>query len=117
LEGDPTKTYRVKLRIEGVVEPKTYVGGRSDGAFWQEGGAPSGNGWATFALQVSDPPQTYFLNRTNQVGIYTFPIGYEKEIVMASNAQLTLSTHSIDGRQAAANQFVRVTPVGITALR
>lgn len=61
LSGDPNTIYDVKLRIRGVLEEKTYVGGTPLGAF-QLGGQPAIDDWNTYGLGVSDPPQNLFLN-------------------------------------------------------
>ena len=72
LKGDPAKTYNVTFRIRGVVEPKVYDGGRLDSAdpFVNIGGAPTtvgrenaSNQYGKFSIEVSDPKETYYLNR------------------------------------------------------
>lgn len=72
LKGDPTRTYNVTFRVRGIVEPKVYDGGKLDPAdpFVSIGGRPTTNGkenasnqYGKFSIEVSDPKETYYLNR------------------------------------------------------
>lgn len=103
LSGNPMTTYNVTLRFRGMVELCAYSGGTNDGAFFQTGGAASSPGYNTYALIVSDPPQTYYLNRSHtfvgQGEPYVYAIDYNKTISVKGGATLTLQTRARDGVQ------------------
>ena len=103
LRGDPTIVYDVTLRFRGVVEQKTYTGGTNDGAYFQIGGSPAADLWNVYSLTVSDPPQTYYLNRgtSGQFTIHQFD--YTKTIKMRGGATVTLLGDSIGGQEIANN--------------
>jgi len=61
LRGTAGTTYRLVLRFRGIVELKGYGTGGGSPPF-QIGGTDSGGVYSTYALNVSDPRETYFLN-------------------------------------------------------
>ncbi len=99
LEGEPSTTYTIKLRFRGIVELKPYSGGTNDGAFWQIGGSPSGDLWNVYKLQISDPPQTYYLNRGLSNEFSVSQIDFQKDVEAKGNATFTLSADTRDGVQ------------------
>jgi hypothetical protein len=99
MNGEPGVVYRVTLRFRGVVEQKTYDGGSDDGAFWQEGGTPAADPHDIYKLEISAPPQVYYLNRGSSGGDATHPIDYTKTLRIATGARVTLTAAVIDGAQ------------------
>ncbi|MBF0441334.1 MAG: hypothetical protein HQK54_05465 [Oligoflexales bacterium] len=97
LTGDNSKTYKVKLRFRGIVEQKTYIGGSNDGGFWQIGGTPDNGSWNVYRLTISNPPQTYYLNRGLSGLFNTYIIDYTKDIYMSSGATIKVAASAIDG--------------------
>lgn len=103
--------YTVTLRITGVVELKHYEGGTNDGEFFQTGGYPVEDnydgGFNRYSLIVSDPAQTYYMNRRwdfipSQVEGERFGIvkvDYTVDIHIKGGATVALRTRSQDGLQ------------------
>jgi hypothetical protein len=72
LAGDADKLYEVRLRIQGLVEPRRYVGGQlvdPANKWLYAGGEPdpsrknNGQAYNIYQVAVSEPKQHYFLNR------------------------------------------------------
>lgn len=99
LPGDVSTTYNVQLRFRGVVEQKTYLGGTNDGAFYQTGGSPAVDNYNVYALIISNPPQTYYLNRGTSGLTTVNAIDYTKTIPMNGGATVTLLAQSIDNQE------------------
>lgn len=96
--GGASGTYQVTLRFRGVVEGKTYTGGSTEGPF-NIGGVPATDGFNLYKMEVSDPPQSYYLNAgTSGVGL-CFAIDYTKTIPMAAGATVSLTATAVDGVQ------------------
>ena len=91
----------MNLRFRGLIESKAYSGGVSDGAFWLEGGQPGPSAWNVYKLEISDPPQVFFLNnnRTAPNRDQTYRIEYTKELKVEGGAVVTLSTDARDAEQ------------------
>lgn len=102
-------TYAVTCRFSGVIELKNYAGGANDGKFFQVGGYPvednGDGGYNRYSLIVSDPPQTYYVNRRWDVTPADAPgdkggilkVDYEQTILIKGGASVTLRTRSQDG--------------------
>ena len=97
--GVTGKTYSLALRFRGVVEQKTYTDGTNDGAFWQVGGTPAPDGLNIYALQISSPRQTFYLNRGNSSFDQSWAIDYTKTVQADAHATITLTATSIDGAE------------------
>src|ERR1041385_8583558 len=57
--------YEVTLRIRGIFEPTTITAGEtpdSEHPYFQVGGMVSTQDWSQWAIDVSEPKQTYWLN-------------------------------------------------------
>jgi len=84
--------YNVAVRIRGVVEPKPYRGGMSDGMHFYVGGQPVTTGedgvYNTYSITVSSPAQSYYLNydEGKGVGHYVFTIDHMKTIRIEGGA-------------------------------
>lgn len=99
LVGDASSVYNVTLRFRGVVETKAYTGGTNDGAFFQTGGTPVADNWNIYQLTISNPPQTYYLNRGTSGLSNTFSMDYTKTLQMAGGATVTLTANSLDNQE------------------
>lgn len=90
--------FNVTLRFRGVVETKTYTGGTVDGYF-NTGGADNGDSFNVYALKVSAPAQTYFVNN-GMSNIYNcFALDYMEAVPMDGGATVTLTAKPIDGHE------------------
>ena len=103
MPGDASTLYSVKLLFRGVVEVKTYNGGSNDGANFQIGGVPQSDAWNVYSLTVSNPPQTYYLNRGTSGQNSVFEIDYTATILIAGGATVQLAANSIDNSEIANN--------------
>ncbi|MDX2052886.1 MAG: hypothetical protein SFV15_10875 [Polyangiaceae bacterium] len=129
--GTPGITYDVTLRFRGVVEPKIYTGGTSDGMHFSIGGLASDSNYNVYSLEVSSPHQVYFVNSDTDEGHYVFAIDTTRTIKIEGGATLKLygldnnciSIANVDGVVAPAGvapaptpkgQFVEVNVVSLT---
>ncbi|MEO8901107.1 MAG: LamG domain-containing protein [Polyangiaceae bacterium] len=99
LGGATGTTYDVTLHFRGVVERKNYLGGCSDGSFWQSGGADNGDTFNVYELRVSSPPQDYFLNVGSGAQSATVAIDYVKTVRIDAGATVTLFAASKDSAE------------------
>jgi len=123
LSGLSEETYLVTLLFRGVVEQKSYDAddagnaiaegpdGGSNPQFFVTGGAPAGDGYNIYELQISDPPQTYFLNAGSSNITNTWPLDYEASIPMNAGATVTLSANAIDNEEITNNSAVDGGPI------
>jgi hypothetical protein len=92
LGGAPGTLYNVTLRVRGVVEPRTYVGGKDAGDHVYIGGTgqlPSN--YDTFSITVSAPAQTFFLNADAKPESHrVFTLDHQKTIIVEGGAKVTL---------------------------
>jgi len=102
--GIPGVPYAVELHFVGVVEEKAYAGGTNDGGNWQIGGTPRTDGGTPaaligpniYSLAVSDPPQTYYLNRSpDSSHVGPVAIDYVKTITINGGATVTLTANAV----------------------
>lgn len=95
--GEPGVVYAVELRIRAIVELKYYAGGGVPDGNWLEGGTFGFDGDAAATIEVSDPPQTFRLNATPEVG-GSGPVllDYVRTIPVATGATVRLVISSID---------------------
>lgn len=98
MDGASGRTYNVTIRFRGVVEYKAYSGGSNDGEHFQIGGIPSNNFYNIYKLEISNPPQIFYLNKGTE-SERCYAIDYTKTIQIASNATVTLTANSIEGVQ------------------
>lgn len=96
--GPPGKLYAIGMRFRGVVEPRAYSGGSYDGVWWQIGGnLPSrDNGFNIYRLEISSPPQTYYLNSNPGQGSAVSAIDYSKVVTANGGATVTLTADPVD---------------------
>jgi hypothetical protein len=110
LSGSTGTTYQVTLHFRGEVEEKTYddfdggvatsgepPGDAGDPQFFISGGSPDNSTWNIYELDISDPPQTYYLN-SGMDGINdTWLVDYLATIPMAAGATITLTANTVEG--------------------
>lgn len=111
LSGDGKTLFNITLRFRGIVEPKPYTGGTNDGAYWQIGGQPSGDAWNIYKLEISSPPQVYFLNRAAATGFNNFNIDYQKTVQAYGGSTFHISADSRDNAEISNHE--RLTVPGI----
>lgn len=92
--GKPDVIYEVTLRFRGVSEPKNYEGGQALGDHFYVGGQEKRDNYNIYSITVSDPPQTYYLNRDERkTGHFTFAFDYTSTIQVRGGARVTLGTY------------------------
>lgn len=90
--GDPTVVYDVEIRIRGLTEPKDFSGGEVLENHFQIGGTSGTNDYNIYGIEVSDPAQSYTLNRNEMgTGHYTFVVDYTVTIPIRGGAEVRLS--------------------------
>lgn len=112
LGGAAGASYDVTLRFRGVVEQKSYMGGQQDGGFWQVGGAPAGDTYNVYALNISSPSQTYYLNRGASSITRCWVLDYTQTVRVAAGASVSLTAEVRDGQQIS-NQDGAGTPLRV----
>lgn len=90
--GAAEALYSITLRIRGVLEPRTYVGGKDAGNHFYVGGTgQQPSNYNTYSIVVSSPAQTFYLNADSKAeGYRVFTLDHEKAIVVAGGASITL---------------------------
>ncbi len=99
LLGSPEVIYEITLRIRGVVELEVYTGGTNDGGYFQTEGTPDPNGVNIYSLVVSDPPQTFYFNRSSMGEQDVTALDYECVIQAAGGSTFTLLADGVNGGQ------------------
>lgn len=97
ITGDSKSLFKVSLRFRGIVEPQVYSGGQNDGAYWQIGGRPQNEVFNVYSLEISSPPQVYYLNRHSATNYAELLIDFQKEIEINGGAKVTLIADTRDG--------------------
>ena len=98
LGGIAGAQYALQLRFRGVVEQKTYTDGQADG-YWYIGGTPNSDAYNVYKLQVSSPPQTFFLNAGTSNVQRSWPLDFVRNVKVNAGAILTLSADAVDGAE------------------
>jgi hypothetical protein len=94
LGGKSDVVYDVTVRIRGVVEPKNFTGGTVDKDHFQIGGSPVVDHYNLYQLKVSDPAQTYTVNRhQDKVSHFVFPIDMTEVIPIRGGATVTMGEY------------------------
>lgn len=97
--GTAGVTYDVGVRIRGVMERGSYVNGTANG-MWYVGGATDSSILTVAALEVSAPPETYYLNQL-ATGGGLHVLDYEVTLPIAGGATVTLFMSATDAREVA----------------
>jgi len=97
LGGDANHIYSVTLQFRGVVEQQSYAGGTKNG-LWYSGGRSANSAYNIYKLEITDPPQTYYLN-AGRAGIRRcWLIDYVQTVRIRGGAEIILSADAQDGR-------------------
>lgn len=100
--GKVGSVYEVRLRIRGLFEPTTIIGGEAPDAahaYYQVGGAIRARDWSAWHIEVSDPKQTYWLNHYPKVSHMIYREDFEATIPMAAGAVVTVRVVDGNDRQ------------------
>lgn len=95
--GTSGETYLLDLKVRGTFGLSRYDGGSNDGGFLQKGGAQnsSDSGRPRIKLTVSNPNQTFYLNRTASApGAYNQTVEYRVVVEAVGGATLTLAVEN-----------------------
>lgn len=96
--GKAGAVYDVTLRIRGIFEPTTVVGGNTPDAqhpYFKIDGAVSTPDWSHWGIEVSSPKHTYWLNHYPSVGHIVYKEDFEESIAVAAGASVTIQV--VDG--------------------
>ena len=100
--GKPGTVYDVTLRIRGIFEPTTILGGDTpDPAhpYFKAGGTVSTVDWSQWGIEVSEPKQTYWLNHYPSVGHIIYKEDFEATIAVAAGATVVIRVADGNDRQ------------------
>lgn len=92
--GDAGVTYRVAIRVRGVLEHKLYDGGEGEGEF-RTGGVPDATTWNVYRLQVGDA--VHHLNAGEPSVRHCFAVDYRAEIAVRAGDEISLAEVDTDG--------------------
>jgi len=86
--GSPGTFYDLLVHFRGVVEPHVYTQGIADRDHFYIDGTPGSSGYNPFALTVSSPMHTYYLNADEGRGEspYVIPLDHRKTIRVEGGA-------------------------------
>jgi len=96
--GSRDVIYDVRLRIRGIFEPTTIVGGEApypDHPYFKIGGTVEAREWSAWHIQVSNHKQTYWLNHYPTVSHTIYAEDFEATIPVAGEAAVVVRV--IDG--------------------
>src|SRR5713226_4901487 len=98
--GKAGTVYDVTLRIRGIFEPTTINGGDTPNLahpYFKVGGVVSTPDWSQWAIEVSQPSQTYWLNQYPSVAHKIYKEDFEATIAVAAGATVVIRvTDGID---------------------
>jgi hypothetical protein len=97
--GQAGESWRVTVRIRGVMERMGYTGGVASGTAangWYVGGNPGDGGNNFYKLTVSDPAAHYFINSGSTAQNNSWPFDYEATFDVAAGATLTFDSNGQD---------------------
>jgi len=107
--GAPGVVHDVTIRVRGVVEPKNFTGGTVEHEHFQVGGTPDVDHYNFYSLKVSDPPESYTVNRSDKkVGHFLFPIDYTVTVPIRGGATVTLGAYDDNDISIANHQKIVV---------
>lgn len=96
LGGAAVDLYDLEIEVRGLVELYNFTGGTNDGYYWQVGGSPTNPFVNWSKLEISNPSQYFYLNRSPGGGLYLGQLNYRKVIRVAGNALITMLMDSGD---------------------
>jgi hypothetical protein len=107
--GAPGVIHDVTIRVRGVVEPKNFTGGTVEHDHFQIGGTPDVDHYNFYSLKVSDPAQSYTVNRhEKKVGHFLFAIDYTVTVPIRGGATVTLGAYDDNDISIANHQNIVV---------
>lgn len=101
--GTEGVTYNLTVRVRAVVETTNYIGGTlygGSGRVKKDATSHTPGAHNVYALTVSDPPATYYLNHGDG-GEYVTALDYDVDIPINGGATVTLTASSQGGTQIA----------------
>jgi hypothetical protein len=96
--GENGTTYAVTLRVRGLFEPTTISGAQTplpQHPYFKVGGSVAAPDWSHWHIEVSDPPQTYWLNHYPSTAHVIYKEDFEATLQVAGGAQVVVRV--IDG--------------------
>jgi hypothetical protein len=101
LQGDGSAHYTVTAQIAGVMEGFGYVGGSADGSsgWYVGGGIGTDTGDNNYAIIVSSPPQTYWLNDGSTGNSFSLPFVYTATFPVDGDATVSFIANPGDNRE------------------
>jgi hypothetical protein len=100
--GRPGVVYDVRLRIRGLFEPTTIRDGETplaDHPYYKVGGTVRARDWSAWHIEISNPPQTYWLNHYPRVSHTIYKQDFEATIPVAAGATVTVRVVDGNDRQ------------------
>jgi hypothetical protein len=100
--GQSGVVHDVTLRIQGILEPTTIDGGETpyaDHPYYKVGGTVRTRDWSAWHIEVSNPPQTYWLNHYPKVSHTIYKEDFEATIPMTAGASVTVRVVDGNDRQ------------------
>lgn len=100
--GKAGTVYEVSLRIRGIFEPTTIAGGDTPDPvhpYFKVGGMVSTSDWSQWAIEVSEPKQTYWLNHYPSVGHRIYKEDFETTITVDAGATVVVRVTDGNDRQ------------------
>jgi hypothetical protein len=100
--GKAGTAYQVDLRIRGIFEPTTIIGGDTpDPAhpYFKVGGTIGTQDWSQWRIEVSQPRQTFWLNHYPSVAHKIYKEDFEVSIIVAAGATVVIGVNDGNDRQ------------------
>ena len=100
--GKPNEIADVTLRVRGLFEPTTIVGGETplaDHPYYQVGGTIRARDWSAWRIEVAEPKQTYWLNHYPKVGHVIYNEDFQVTIPMAGGTSVAVRVTDGNDRQ------------------
>jgi hypothetical protein len=107
--GAPGVVHDVTIRVRGVVEPKNFTGGTVEHDHFQIGGTPDVDHYNFYSLKVSDPAESYTVNRhEKKVGHFLFAIDYTVTVPIRGGATVIVGAYDDNDISIANHQNIVV---------
>ena len=100
--GKAGEVYDVTLRVRGIFEPTTIIGGDMPDPghpYFKVGGAVNTPDWSQWAIEVSQPKQAYWLNHYPSVAHKIYQEDFEATIVVIAGATVVIRVTDGNDRQ------------------
>ena len=100
--GEAGTVYEVRLRVRGLFEPTSINGGQTpypEHPSFKVGGTVAAPDYSHWHIEVSDPPQTYWLNHYPQTSHTIYQLDYEADIEVAAGAMVYVRVLDANDRQ------------------